>query len=184
MSFNITFNGAVKTYDKPVSVLDVVGKSRDIVCAYVNNRVRELTYVIENDATVVALTVKDRDAKPTYEASVRFVVAMAMRNILPKAEIRFSYNVSRSIFLQVLTPGIVVNPQLVTKLEKEMQRIIKEDYPLVRSIVSKEEAKKVLLTMLSNLVATAHSWALLSVRPNVGASSNGGISPPASGRGY
>ena len=143
MSFNITFNGAVKTYDKPVSVLEIVGKSKDIVCAYVNNRVRELTYVMEADSTVVALTVKDRDAKPTYEASLRFVVAMAMRNILPKADIRFSYNVSRSIFLQVLTPGIVVNPQMVANLEKEMERIVKEDYPLVRSIVSKEEAKKI-----------------------------------------
>lgn len=143
MSFNITFNGAVKTYDKPVSVLEIVGNSKDIVCAYVNNRVRELTYVMEADSTVVALTVKDRDAKPTYEASLRFIVAMAMRNILPKADIRFSYNVSRSIFLQVLTPGIVVNPQMVANLEKEMERIVKEDYPLVRSIVSKEEAKKV-----------------------------------------
>ena len=144
MSFNITFNGAVKSYDKPVSVLDIVGKDRQYVCAYVNNRVRELTYVIDSDATVKALTTKDRDAKPTYEASLRFIVAMAMRNILPKAEIRFSYNVSRSIFMQILTPGFVVNPQLVSQLEKEIDRIVKADYPLVRSIVSKEEAKKVL----------------------------------------
>ena len=144
MSFNITFNGEKKTYEKPISVLEIVGPSRDLVCAYVDNRVRELTYVIDHDATVVALTCKDRDAKPTYEASLRFIVAMAMRNICPKAEIRFSYNVSRSIFMQVLTPGITVNPQLVKELEAEIQRIVDKDYPLVRNIVSKEEAKKVL----------------------------------------
>ena len=144
MSFNITFNGEKKTYEKPISVLEIVGPSRDLVCAYVDNRVRELTYVIDHDATVVALTCKDRDAKPTYEASLRFIVAMAMRNICPKAEIRFSYNVSRSIFMQVLTPGITVNPQLVKELETEIQRIVDKDYPLVRNIVSKEEAKKVL----------------------------------------
>ena len=90
MSFNITFNGEQKTYDKPITVLDVVGTDRSIVCAYVNNRVRELTYVLEKDATVVALTCKDRDAKQTYEASLRFLVAMAMKNIHPEASVRFS----------------------------------------------------------------------------------------------
>ena len=143
MSFNITFNGATKTYDAPVKVLDIVGDSRDIVCAYVNNRVRELTYVIEYDATVVALTCKDRDAKQTYEAGIRFLVAMAMRNLHPNTQIRFSYNVSRSIFMQVLDKSILVNSQMVTELENEMKKIVDADYPLVRSVVSKEEAKKV-----------------------------------------
>ena len=143
MSFKITFNGATKTYDSPVKVVDIVGDSRDIVCAYVNNRVRELTYAIEYDANVVALTCKDRDAKQTYEASIRFLVAMAMKNIHPKTEIRFSYNVSRSIFMQVLDKSVLVNTQMVNELEKEMKRIVKADYPLVRSVVSKEEAKKV-----------------------------------------
>ena len=143
MSFKITFNGATKTYDAPVKVLDIVGDSRDIVCAYVNNRVRELTYAIEYDATVVALTCKDRDAKQTYEASIRFLVAMAMKNLHPKTQIRFSYNVSRSIFMQVLDKSILVNSQMVAELEAEMKKIVEADYPLIRSVVSKEEAKAV-----------------------------------------
>ena len=143
MSFTITFNGEKKTYEKPISVLEIVGNNRDVICAYVNNRVRELTYMLEADSTVVALTYKDRDAKPTYESSLRFIVAMAMKKIDPEAEIRFSYNVSRSIFMQILTPGKQVNPQLVEKLEKEIKRIVDADYPLVRSIVSKDYARKV-----------------------------------------
>ncbi len=143
MSFNITFNGETKAYQKPVSVLEIVGSDREIICAYVNNRVRELTYVLDKDSTVVALTCKDRDAKPTYESSLRFIVAMAMKNICPDAEIRFSYNVSRSIFMQILNKEHAVNPQLVEKLEREIQRIVDADFPLVRSIVSKEEARKV-----------------------------------------
>ena len=143
MSFTVTFNGEKKTYEKPITVLDIVGPSKQIVCAYVNNRVRELTYTIDKDSTVVALTVKDRDAKQTYEASLRFVVAMAVKRLFPDAKIRFSYNVSRSIFMQFLTPGHNVNYQLVEKLKKEIEAIVKADYPLVRRIVSKEEARKV-----------------------------------------
>ncbi len=90
MSFNVTFNKETKTYDKPITVLEVVGNDKDIICAYVNRRVRELTYVLDKDSEVVPLTCKDRDAKPSYEASLRFLVAMAMHNIRPDLEIRFS----------------------------------------------------------------------------------------------
>lgn len=143
MSFKVVFNNTEKEYDKPVKVLDIVGDDREIVCVYVNNRVRELTYMIEKDAKVVALTCKDRDAKPTYESSLRFLVAMAMHNLYPNIDIRFSYNVSRSIFMQILTPHTTSSGQMVKELEKEMKRLVALDLPLTRKIVSKEEAAKV-----------------------------------------
>lgn len=144
MSFNVTFKGEKKTYENPITVLDVVGKDKSIICAYVNNRVRELTYVLEKDSVVVPLTVKDRDAKPTYEASLRFLVVMAMNNLHPGINIRLSYNVSRAVFMQILTPGVVANNALVKELQEEMEKIVKADYPLVRNILSKEETKKIL----------------------------------------
>ena len=143
MSFKVVFGSETKIYEKPVSVLEVVGDNKEFVCAYVNRRVRELTFMIDKDSEVIPLTVKDRDAKPCYEASLRFLVAMAMRNIRPELEIRFSYNVSRSIFMQILTPGVSATNALVKELEKEMLRIIQADYPLIRSIVSKDEASRI-----------------------------------------
>lgn len=143
MSFTITFNGVKKVYDQPIKVMDIIGDDRSVVCAYVNNRVRELTYQLESDAVVVPLTLKDRDAKPTYEASLRFIVAMAMHNLHPEVHIRFSYNVSRAIFMQILTPGFISNIHLIRELENEIARIVEADYPLVRHIVSKETAKKI-----------------------------------------
>lgn len=143
MSFKVVFNEETKIYENPVTILDIVGDNKDYICAYVNNRVRELTYTIDKDSTVQALTVKDADAKWPYEASLRFLVAMAMKNIHPELRIRFSYNVSRSIFMQILTPGASSYGQMVLDLEKEMNRLVSLDLPLVRKIVSKEEAKKI-----------------------------------------
>lgn len=141
--FTIVFNDQKLTFDRPVSLLEIVGNNKDIVCAYVNKRVRELTYTIDYDATIEALTCKDRDAKWPYESSLRFLVAMAMHNIYPELEVRFSYNISRSIFMQILTPGVSSNGQMVLDLEKEMKRLIDLDLPLVRKIVSKDEAEKI-----------------------------------------
>jgi len=138
--FKITLNGEVRVFDKPVTILELIGDDRKYIAAMVNKRVRELTYSIEKDSEVVPLTVKDGDAKNIYEASVRFLVAMAMHNIHPELEVRFSYNISRSIFMQILTPGVSSNGQMVLDLRKEMKRLVDEDLPLIRKILSKEEA--------------------------------------------
>ena len=143
MSFKVLFNGKEKNYDNPISVLDIVGDDRDIVCAYVNHRVRELTYMIDKDAEVIPLTVKDRDAKPIYESSLRFLVAMAMHNIHPHYEIRFAYNISRSIFLQILSPQVTASGLMTRELINEMNRLVDLDLPLIRRIVSKEEAARI-----------------------------------------
>lgn len=143
MSFNVVFNNQTKTYEKPVTVKQVIGDNTNYVCAYVNGRVRELTYSINKDSTIVALTCADRDAKPIYESSLRFLVAMAMHNIHPEIEFRFSYNVSRAVFMQILNEKMSANGQMVRDLEKEMKRLVELDLPLTRKIVSKEEAAKV-----------------------------------------
>ena len=144
MSFKVVFNNETKTYDSPKTVLEIVGPDREYVCANVNGRLRELTYTIDKDSAIKVLTCADRDAKPAYEASLRFLVAMAMHNIHPDVEIRFSYNVSRSLFMQILTPGVTSNGQMVKELEEEMKRLVDLDLPLVRKILSKEDATEVL----------------------------------------
>ena len=143
MPIKVVFNNKEKIYDAPITVLDVVGKDRDIICAYVNGRVRELTYTIDKDSEIIPLTCKDRDAKPIYESSLLFLVAMAMHNIHPHYEIRFAYNVSRSIFLQILNPGTSASGIMIKELVAEMNRLVALDLPLERKIVSKEEAARI-----------------------------------------
>ena len=143
MSFKVFYNNEEKVFDKPVQVLDVVGNDRDIICVSVDGRVRELTYTLDKDCKIVPLTCKNKDAQLIYEASLRFLVAMAMHNIHPHYQIRFAYNVSRSIFLQILNPGTSASGIMIKELIAEMNRLVEEDLPLIRQIVSKEEAARI-----------------------------------------
>lgn len=140
MAFTVLFENEKKTYENPLSLLDIIGTDKKYLGGLVNNRIRELTYVIDKDCEVVPLTILDSLTKPMYESSLRFLVAMAMHNIHPDYRIRFSYNVSRSIFMQVLSPKNAVNGKMVKELEEEMERLVSLDLPLIRKIVSKEEA--------------------------------------------
>ena len=143
MSFTLKYCGQEKTFSKNVKLLDLVGDDKSIICAKVNNRLRELTYEVYYDANVEFLTVKDSDAIKTYESSLRFIMAMAFARVYPEIKIRYSYNVSRAIFVQILNGPGRADPKMVEAIEKEMKDIIAHDYPLKRFVVSNEEAKRV-----------------------------------------
>ena len=142
MSFKVTYEGKVKTFTKPVQVLDIVGPDRNHICALVNGRVRELTYMLTSDTDLVVKDIDDSEGMRIYQTSLRYIAAMAMKRIRPELKIRFSYNVSRSIFIQVLNKNVKLDRLLVDKLENEMRKIIEADYPLNRHKISVEEAAR------------------------------------------
>ena len=146
MQFTVKTNKGELTLTKKTSLLEILGeddKEKDIIAARVNNRVRELTYEVNHDCEVEWLTVQDSDAVKTYEASLRYVVAMAFHRAYPELKIRFAYNVSRCVSIHLLTPGYTANTAMLLKVSHEIEEIIKADYPLKRMLVPLDEAKPV-----------------------------------------
>lgn len=143
MSFTIVYNGKKTKYEKKVKVLEVVGKSHDIVGALVNNRVRELTYEVYYDAEITPLMLDNSEAVRIYQTSLRYLIAMALDRIRPELEIRFSYNISRSIFIQILNGPKKADRELVNELRSEMMKLIAKDLPMVRRVVPNAEALEI-----------------------------------------
>lgn len=146
MPFSVTIGNSKTTYQKKMSLLEILNGSNEdksIIAARVNNRVRELTYEVNYDCEIQWLTVKDGDATKTYEASLRFITAMAFRRAYPDLKIRFAYNVSRCVSIHLLTPGYTANTAMLLKVSHEMERIIAADYPLNRMVVPLEKAREV-----------------------------------------
>lgn len=144
MAFTLKYQGNEKSFEKKVALLDLVADpKKEFVCAKVNNRIRELTYEVYYDAEVEFLTVKDTDAISTYETSLRYLVAMAFHRAYPELEVRFSYNVSRSIFVQILNNSRHSDMAMLKTITEEMDKIVAADYPLNRMIVTKEEAREI-----------------------------------------
>ncbi len=141
MSFTVKFLGKEKTFDKKVKVIELLEKEdKDILCCRVNNRLKELTYYIDEDSTVEFLTIKDEDAAKIYESTVRFIAVMAFARLFPELRIRFTRNVSRSTFIQILNPEVSSNKKMRDMVEAEMRKIIDADFPLVRHSYDKKQA--------------------------------------------
>lgn len=147
MSYVVKINGESRTLEKKASLLSLLSeedrKTKKYIAAKVNNKTRELEYEVYYDAEIEYLDCSSIDAMKIYEASLRYVVAMAFHNLYPELKIRFAYNVSRSISIHLLDPKVCSNTNMLIRVRKEIQRLIDEDLPLVRMVVPNEEAEKI-----------------------------------------
>ena len=143
----------VTIYDKKISVpvgtrvIDLMSeedKHNYLVCQ-IGAQIKELRYRLseKNDGMKISFKgLENIEGGKAYEASLRFIIAMAFHNIYPDVRIRFSYNVSRSVFCQALTPGFNMY-RAAESIKNEVSRIIAADLPIERVTVSKEEAVEI-----------------------------------------
>ena len=146
MQFTVRINNKEITLNKKTAILDLIrdeDPNKEAVAARVNNRVRELTYELSRDCEVNLLTVRDPDAIKVYEASLRYVVAMAFARCYPDLRLRFAYNVSRSISINLLGGKAIATTAMLLKVTHEIDRIIADDIPLIRGKVTLKEAEKI-----------------------------------------
>ncbi len=134
----------VVTYDHLVSIEEVLQSLnlKDILGATVNGRLRELSYVLTKDADIQFIGYDSPDAIHMYEATLRYIIAMAAHRIFGKATIHFNYSISRSIL--AIFEGLKgnLNADKLSELKAEVDRIIASDYHIYRKRVSIGEALK------------------------------------------
>ena len=147
MPFTIKCQGREKGYDEKLSLLalekDFGIEPEQFIAAMVNNRVRDLNYEVYYDAEVEFLDLRDHEAMKIYEATLRYIVAMAFHNLYPELKIRFAYNVSRCISVHLIDSKMVANTAMLLKINHEVERIVAADYPITRTVVPNEKAAEI-----------------------------------------
>ncbi len=139
----IKINNEKKYFDKPTRIIDMINNDDfRYMAARVNNRLRELNYEIKEDSTVDLLDLKDDSVTKIYQATLRYIIVMATKNIYPKGRICFNYSVSRSIFASLSNIGHPFLQEDLDKIEAEVKRIISLNLPIKRLEFLKEEAIK------------------------------------------
>lgn len=128
----VIVNGNEYKYDVPPMLSEIAkdAKVDNILAAKVDQRLRELNYVLSKDATVEFLGYESTDAIRIYETTLRFVIAKAVQNLYPKVNIKFNYSVSRSILATL--ENINLNETVLKEIEKETKRIINANYKIER----------------------------------------------------
>lgn len=137
----IQIQGKTINTKEPVRLSELIEGNRfEYQAAKINNRIRELDYIIDKDCTVELLNLTDTDAVTIYQSTLRYLIIMAIQRIYPKARVIFNYSISRSIFASVSNINHAFMQSDLDKIKEELDKIIAADMPIKRSSITKEEA--------------------------------------------
>ncbi len=140
----ITIFNETKTFDNPVRVSDLLPTDNlKYICAKVNNRLRELDYIISEDSIVEPLDLTNPEAVTIYQSSLRFVFLMAINHLYKKVKVTFNYSISRSIFANISGLNGPVDAKILKQIEEEINRIVESDLPIERHSTTIAEAEKI-----------------------------------------
>lgn len=139
----ITINGKKSEYSGPIRLQDLLPEKekKNYQAARVNNRIRELDYIVASDAEVEFLDLHDQDACRIYQSTLRYLIVMAVKQIFPKSRVIFNYSISRSIFANITNLNRVFTKDDLKQIKDKLQEIINLDLPIVRKTITKEEAR-------------------------------------------
>ncbi len=139
MAFKLKYLGQEAIFQDKVALKKLLPDQHQYLCAKVNHRIRDLNYEVYFDANIEFLTIFDQDAVRTYETTLRYLLAMAVYQLNPSYRFRFSYHISRSIFMEFSQPK-KIDPSFVEKINQKLTQLVKDNVSFDRIIVPKEEA--------------------------------------------
>lgn len=140
----------IKNFDLKLSLNDKVrlydlleeAQRKSYQAAKVNNRIRELNYILSDDAEIEFIDLTDNDAVRIYQTTLRYLIAMATKKVFPNARIIYNYSLSRSIFAAVSNINRPFTNNDLKLIKEELESLISQDLPITRKSITKEEATR------------------------------------------
>lgn len=140
-------DGSVKEYDKAMSIYEIAadiseGLARAACAGMVNNEVRDLRDVLEDDCELSILTANDKEGLATIRHTASHVLAEAVKRLYPNAKLAIGPSIENGFYYDIEHEPF--SREDLDKLEGEMKKIIKEGQKLERFTLEREEAIKLM----------------------------------------
>jgi len=142
-------DGAVRSFDSGVTVEDVAGSissglKKNAVAGKVNGKVVDLNTPITEDVSLEILTLDSQDGLEVMRHSSAHLMAQAIKRLYGGNQVKLGIGpVIEDGFYYDIDMEQSITPEDLEKIEKEMEKIVKEDLPIVRREVSREEALRI-----------------------------------------
>ena len=115
------------------------GLAKAALAARVNGELRDIMRPLEHDADVALVTARDEaDALELARHDYAHVLAEAVQSLFPGTQITFGPSTDDGFYYD-FAPIRPFTEEDLPEIEEEMRRIIAEDKPLVREVVSRDE---------------------------------------------
>lgn len=137
-------DGSQRHFDNPVSVMDVAadigpGLAKATLAGRVNDVLVDASHVINDDSTLAIITERDEDGLEIIRHTSAHLLAQAVQQLYPKAQVTIGPVIENGFYYDfAYEPGF--SPDDLVAIEKRMKEIVKQDLPIERSVMSREEA--------------------------------------------
>ncbi|NTL12991.1 threonine--tRNA ligase [Enterococcus faecium] len=145
----ITFpDGAVKEFESGTTTLAIaesISKSlaKKALAGKVNGKLVDLTRPIEEDASIEIITPDHEDALGLVRHSAAHLMAQAMRRLYPNIHFCVGPAIDSGFYYDTDNGQNQVTAEDLPAIEAEMMKIVKENLPIERRVLSKQEALEI-----------------------------------------
>ncbi|HHT65630.1 MAG TPA: nucleoside kinase [Clostridiales bacterium] len=150
-TIQINWNGKTIEVKKGVTLQELAEQDVDpaqplVVAAKVDNRMRELTYVLEQDCKVEWVDLSMNDGIRIYTRSLVFVFIRACKELYPDCSVTVEHSFGGGLYCEVHGCDSL-SPQEVERIEMQMRSIVQSNDPFEKSVVSMDQANRIFLQM-------------------------------------
>ncbi len=137
-------DGAVREYDKGISVYDVTkdiseGLARVALGAVVNGDTKGMQETIDEDSTFRVVKFEDKEGKAIFWHTSAHIMALAVQKLFPGVKFAIGPAIDNGFYYDFDTEHRFT-PEDLEKIEEEMMKIAKEGHVLERYVMPRNEA--------------------------------------------
>lgn len=137
-------DGSQKEYAQAMSVLDIAkdiseGLARMAACGEVDGEVKDLRYVVDKDCTLSIHTASDSEGLAAYRHTASHIMAQAIKRLYPEVKLAIGPSIADGFYYDIDSETPITADDL-EKIEAEMKKIVKADYPISRFTKPRNEA--------------------------------------------
>ena len=144
---NVELKGDVRQFEAGVSAADVaksigMGLYKSACAAKVNGEVCDLRTVLNEDCTLEILTFEDEGGKHAFWHTAAHVMAQAVQHLFPGAHFGIGPALENGWYYDIKASRPLTTGDFEA-IEAEMKKIVKEDLPLEKRVITVEEGREI-----------------------------------------
>ncbi len=144
-------DGSKREFDNPVTVQEVAadigsGLAKATLAGKVNDKLVDASHLIEQDAELAIITDKSEEALEIIRHSTAHLMAQAVQRLFPGAQVTIGPVIEDGFYYDFAYERAFTSDDL-KKIEKEMAKIVSQNFALERSEMSREDAIEFFLGM-------------------------------------
>ena len=113
--------------------------AKKVLAANVDGELTDLREELVDGSKVEFLTFEEDGGKHTLRHTASHVMAQAVKRLWPEAKLAIGPAIDKGFYYDIDMEH-TLTPEDLTKIEKEMSRIVKENLPITKSVMPRQEA--------------------------------------------